>query len=66
MEPGTAAPPAPTDFHKPVRFDSYVNEHHQCGFCGKGVNAYYYCVKCFPDGSPMHTFCNSRYKKIGR
>ena len=49
--------------HKLVRFSSYKNEHHKCGFCvpasdGKQVNGYFYCITCFPDGQPTHALCN--------
>ena len=40
------------------KFSNYKNEHHQCGFCARGVNGYYYCVTCFPDGKPTHALCN--------
>ena len=52
------SPSAANDFHILQRFDNYANEHHQCGFCPRGVGAYYYCKTCFPDGRPTHAACN--------
>ena len=52
------SPSAANDFHILQKFDNYKNEHHQCGFCPRGVNSYYYCKSCFPDGRPTHAVCN--------
>ena len=50
--------PAICMHHEMQRFDNYVNEKHQCGFCAAGISGYFYCKTCFPDGRPTHAFCN--------
>lgn len=50
--------PATCMHHEMQRFDNYVNEKHQCGFCPSGICGYFYCKSCFPDGRPTHAFCN--------
>jgi hypothetical protein len=45
--------------HKITTFANYASEHHQCGYCPRGTNGYWYCSTCFPPGTnPTHALCN--------
>ena len=53
-----AAVTAVSELHKLKKFGNYDSEHHQCGFCPKGIHGYFYCDTCFPDGRATHALCN--------
>ena len=38
---------------------------HQCGYCAKGTNGYFYCATIvpFPDGNATHALCNPTLKR---
>ena len=44
-----------------VRFSSYSNEKHQCGYCKE--KAYFYCTTCFPnEAEAQYGICNPTAK----
>ena len=44
-----------------VRFSSYANEKHQCGYCKE--KAYFYCATCFPnEAEAQYGICNPTAK----
>ena len=53
-----AAVTAASERHTLKAFANYDSEHHQCGFCPKGIHGYFYCDTCFPDGRATHALCN--------